>query len=591
MSRVRYLLYARKSEEDKSRQVQSIGDQIKELRELATHRNLHIVGEIREEHSAKAPGRPQFGAMMEAIRRGEADGILVWSINRLLRNPVDHGTISWMLQQGDLASMITMDKEYLPGDNVVLLSVESAVANQFIIDLRKGTLRGLASKVEKGWFPHKAPVGYLNNVFDKTIEPDPLRFPLLQRAWKMLLSEGKSVPQILAALNGEMGFRTPSGKGGQRGAGGQPLARNTLYRLYSNIFYAGYFTRSGVIHKGLHPPMVSLDEFTQAGRILKRELRAKPQKHRFAFTGLMHCARCGGAITAEKHTKTLKATGQQHTYTYYRCCDTRRQCGKKGMSEEALVQEIDAHLARLSIPQEFKEWGMHELEHWRGEEEQGRQAAYEAKQTQLAALNRQLDTLLELRLKEVIGDDDYTRKRDELSKQCQVLHADVERMEQGGDDTRAAIENVLLFCEQARAWFASGDPEVRRLVAGALGARYELDDKRVQIEPHPVLVPILNANFALAKDTQQVRSGATNDGFEPGKTGSGSGQKGELEKVSVCWGRTWSQLRTILVAPHPHFPDLRLAMASSALPLVPVLALPGNAVTDAARPDGASHGT
>jgi len=556
MSRVRYLLYARKSEEDKSRQVQSIGDQIKELRGLAVHRNLHIVGEIREEHSAKAPGRPQFGAMMEAIRRGEADGILVWSINRLLRNPVDHGTISWMLQQGDLASLVTMDKEYLPGDNVVLLSVESAVANQFIIDLRKGTLRGLASKVEKGWFPHKAPIGYLNNVFDKTIEADPLRFPLLQRAWKMLLSEGQSVPHILAILNGEMGFRTPSGKGGQRGAGAKPLARNTLYRLYSNVFYAGYFTRSGVIHKGLHQPMVSLDEFRRAGQILKRELRTKPQKHRFAFTGMMHCARCGGAITAEKHTKTLKTTGKQHSYTYYRCCDMGRRCGKKGIREEAVGEQIDALLARLSIPREFKEWGMHELERWRGDDQQVRLAAQESKQKELLALNRQLDTLLELRLKEVVGDEQYTRKRDELSARRLVLHSEVEAMEQGGDYTRAAIENVLLFCEQARAWFATGDPEVRRLVAGALGARYELEDKRIRIVPHSVLVPILNANFDLSTEAQQVCSGATNRDFEPGKTGSGRGQKGDLDKVSICWGRTWSELRTILAAPDSYFPDL-----------------------------------
>jgi len=115
---------------------------------------------------------------------------------------------------------------------------------------------------------------------------------------------------------------------------------------------------------------------------------------------------------------------------------------------------------------------------------------------------------------------------------------------------------VLLFCEQARAWFATGDTEVRRLVAGALGARYELEDKRMRIEPHPVLVPILNANFDLAIEAQQVCSGAINGDFEPGKTGSGRGRKGELEKVSVCWGRTWGQLRTILAAPDSYFPDL-----------------------------------
>lgn len=40
MSAVRYILYAGKSEEDKNRQVQSIGDQIKELHRLAERRGF-----------------------------------------------------------------------------------------------------------------------------------------------------------------------------------------------------------------------------------------------------------------------------------------------------------------------------------------------------------------------------------------------------------------------------------------------------------------------------------------------------------------------------------------------------------------------
>ena len=552
MPRVRYLLYARKSEEDKNRQVQSIGDQIKELRDLALRRNLNIVSEIREEHSAKAPGRPQFNQMLDAIRRHEADGILVWSINRLLRNPVDHGTISWMLQQGEIASIATMDKEYLPGDNVVLLSVESAVANQFIIDLRKGTLRGIASKVEKGWFPHKAPVGYQNNLLDKTIEPDPARFPLLKHAWRMLLSENKSVPQILDMLNDELGFRTPKGQGGQRGAGERPLARNTLYRMFANIFYAGYFVHNGKIHKGMHEPMVSLDELARAKRILNRPLKVRGQKHSFPFTGLIRCARCGGSVTAEKHTKTIRTSGQERTYTYYRCANLHGRCDKRGINESALVAQIDELLGHLTIPQEFKEWGLRELERWKVEDETVRQVSYEQKQSELVALNRQLDTLLELRLKEVIGDEDYLRKREEMTLARDALHQQVENLEQSGDETRQIIENVLMFCSQARAWFGTGDFDVQRLVAGALGIKYEFDGKAVRIDPHPLLVPILKADFTVPRPTFQVRSDEENDDFEPVKSGFQTWKEDGSQEASFIWGRTWDYLRTEIELQNPY---------------------------------------
>ena len=575
MTSPRYLLYARKSEEDKNRQVQSIGDQIKELRALASRRGLHIVTEIREEHSAKAPGRPQFNAMLDALRRGEADGILTWSINRLLRNPVDHGSISWMLQQGQIASLVTMDKEYLPGDNVVLLSVESAVANQFILDLRKGTLRGLASKIEKGWFPHKAPLGYLNNVVSKTIEPDPERYELLRRAWQMLLGEGRTVTQILHTLNEEWGFRTPPGRGGQRGAGQKPLSRNTLYRVFSNLFYAGYFLHNGQIHKGAHEPMVSLEEFARAKALWARSYGVGQQKHALAFAGLLRCGRCGGAVTAEKHTKTLKATGRSKTYSYYRCVAKNGRCDKRGVSEEALVAQIDALLAGIAIPSAFREWGLCELERWRGQEQRVRQRAHEQKQSELTALSRQLDTLLELRLKEVIGDEEYTRKRNELTLMRETSHAQVNGRESQGDPTRETLRHLLSFCSNARLWFAMGDGSTRRLIAQALGARYELQGREVRIEPHPLLLPILGNDWLKTREPKTQESGTSELGtpgpgildqglsgpetqtrfqvgqsepkreFEPPESGCGSCQKGVLERGCSGWGRTWNQVRTL----------------------------------------------
>src|SRR5258708_6440018 len=83
---------------------------------------------------AKAPGtRPLFAQMIKMITKGEADAILCWHINRLARNPVDSGQLSWLLQQGILKSIRTPDREYRPEDNVVIFSVESSVANQYVI--------------------------------------------------------------------------------------------------------------------------------------------------------------------------------------------------------------------------------------------------------------------------------------------------------------------------------------------------------------------------------------------------------------------------------------------------------------------------
>src|SRR3989344_4867186 len=82
---MRYFLYARKSTDDRDKQVHSIEDQLAVLRKLATKEGLQIVAEFEERQSAKVPGRPVFNDMLARLGRGEAQGILCWKIDRLAR--------------------------------------------------------------------------------------------------------------------------------------------------------------------------------------------------------------------------------------------------------------------------------------------------------------------------------------------------------------------------------------------------------------------------------------------------------------------------------------------------------------------------
>jgi len=109
-SHLKYFLYARKSSEDEDRQIQSIESQIAIMKKLAQEYNLKIIKTYTEAQSAKAPDiRDVFKEMIERIENGDADGILCWQINRLSRNPVDSGRISWLLQKNIIKSIQTYD--------------------------------------------------------------------------------------------------------------------------------------------------------------------------------------------------------------------------------------------------------------------------------------------------------------------------------------------------------------------------------------------------------------------------------------------------------------------------------------------------
>ena len=110
---IKYFEYCRKSSEDnKERQMQSIESQERELNLIIKEQNLYVERIFKEEKSAHTRGRPEFGKMMNALERGEANAILVWHGNRLARNAFDGGWIITAMDEGKIREVKTPHRTY-----------------------------------------------------------------------------------------------------------------------------------------------------------------------------------------------------------------------------------------------------------------------------------------------------------------------------------------------------------------------------------------------------------------------------------------------------------------------------------------------
>lgn len=521
---MRYILYARKSSESEDRQVQSIEDQRRILRSLAHERHWNIAEEIEESRSAKDPGvRPGFDRMLQQIERGQADAILCWSVNRLSRNPIDSGKLSWLLQRGVLQVIQTPEKPYLPSDNVLIFSVETGMANQYILDLKKAVRRGTDSKLAKGWSPHRAPEGYRNDLRDHTIEPDPERFALLLRAWRLLIAGTHTPARVIEMLNDQWGYRTrETAKGG-----GKKLSRSAGYRLFSSIFYAGYFKHGDQVYKGAHPAMVTLAEYeTVQERLTGQAGKAHRHTHDFAYAGLMRCGRCGGGITAE----TQSGRHGRGCWTYYHCGNASRTCDKRSVREDVLEERINTCLAQVTITAEFQEIVRDLLEKWIVKEFGSQEARYGQQLRALADGERMLSELLEMRLRRLITDEQYEAKQRELSKTVSSLRLEVGHSQERLDRTRAVVSNALDFRLCAQAQFLIGGVSKRREIARSLGVRYVLDAGEVFIEMHPLLVPWQGLAAEDMRPVEEIRP------IEPLESGFESAKRTDIcASVPVGW--------------------------------------------------------
>ena len=96
----------------------------------------------------------------------------------------------------------------------------------------------------------------------------------------------------------------------------------------------------GELYEGSHPPLISKKLFDKCQEIVKLKSRkVKNNKHLFNFLGLVKCGECGGAITAEKHTKYYKRTNRTVEYVYYRCSKKIGTCSQKYIDKEEVEKK------------------------------------------------------------------------------------------------------------------------------------------------------------------------------------------------------------------------------------------------------------
>lgn len=530
-------LYARRSSDESSdRQLQSIEDQINCLKPIASRLGIHIVEIIEESKSSKQPYiRPKFQNMLERIEAGEADGILCYHINRLSRNPIDSGTLSWMLQKGIIKVIQTVDREYLPQDNVLLFNVETSMANQYIRDLAVVSRRGMQGKADRGWLPSRAPLGYFNDVLEHTITVDEERFTLVRKMWDLMLTGNYTPQQIRQIANKEWGFRTPKTKRD----GGVELANSVMYKMFTNIFYTGAFTWAGKVYTGNHKPMITLEEYDRVQVILGKKGKPRSQTHEFAYTGLMRCGVCGSMYTASEKTKIVKSTGKLKTYVYYHC--TRRKkdvvCDqRKPMTLKELEDQIDIKLERFTILPKFQEWALEILNRDNDKEIEERTKIYENQHKALTTTQKELDMLTKMRYRELIDDETFIKERDELKAKIAKLTSNLRETESRAEKWLELTERTFNFARYARKEFISGSLEKKREIYSALGQNFLVKDKEIHITPNEWFVPIEKAYPALEAEFNRL---------ELDKNLSTSMRNEKIASLILSWGDVVEDVRTV----------------------------------------------
>ncbi len=465
----RHILYARKSTDVEDKQVLSIEAQLTELRAYAKQENLEIIDELIEKQSAKIPGRPILGQLLKRIEAGEATGILAWHPDRLARNSIDGGQIIYLLDCGQLNTLKFPTFWFEnTSQGKFMLSIAFGQSKYYVDSLSENTKRGLRQKVRRGEYPGVAPIGYMNDVRNKTIIVNEQCAPLIHQACQLYAS-GQSRLEDISLFLAEHGIKT---------SGGKPLSRDRVKRILTNPFYYGHFKYGSEVYEGKHTPIITKRLFDEVEAVLsqrgrpRKQLRIQPK----AYCGLLACSECHMGITAEV----------QKGHVYYRC--TRKHkiitCHQVFIREEELDKQISELLRGYALSDDWAQ----DLQTMLNNDEKNEQSSsgvfVASNKAKIQSLQSKLQRLLDGYLDQDIDRETYLSKKAELLGQKKSLEEKTAKRTRDGLAWVEPMRKWIIQANSIRKTTRSTDLQAKKTLAKEIfGSNLILQNKKTQLQP------------------------------------------------------------------------------------------------------------
>ena len=324
---IEYVLYARKSTVDEGRQERSIPDQIDDcMKPCIKPEKLRVSKIIEEKYSAKEPDtRPKFRDMMNDIKSGKYEGLIVWHPDRLARNMKEAGEIIDLLDKGILKSLkfATSTFENSPTGKM-LLGISFVLSKQYSEHLSESVSRGNRTITHKGEFIGQMKHGYLITK-KRELKPDDQNFTIIKRAFEKRI-EGESQIDIMKWLN-KSGYMV---RRWQNDPEPYVWDKDAVSNLLKDPVYAGVlrYGKNYVILGDIYDftPAVEVTDFLKINKtssfaspklVSSMVVKSKSKRANY-LNGIVWCGHCHKPFSSGITTKKLKDGFKEERY-YYRC--------------------------------------------------------------------------------------------------------------------------------------------------------------------------------------------------------------------------------------------------------------------------------
>lgn len=448
---VAYFRVSTKQQEDEG---YSLENQEAKTLKYAQDNNLKIVKHWSGSESAwkksdgKAKERKIFNEMVEYVNKHkEINHIIFYSQDRMTRNIHDYTTIENLREIRGLTVHFsqTGDKQVgkLTSDKKMFGRIRENFDEFFSDFISEKTAPAMKEKAKTGVYPGTAPIGYLNNKGEKTIEVDEKRAHYIQELFQKVASGNYSMRVITKEL-ATRGLRSKKTGG--------IVSKSTLYNTINNPFYYGYFNWKGELYKGTHQPLVSKELWEKANEILRSD---KPYitGQKFAFNGILKCGVCGCTISGGKYKK--------NKYTYYHCSQSKEKHKSPFISEQEMSEKLKKIVFDVIIPDSIADWLEKGIMLYVERKEKSDKNIRENLLLELNQTKKILERTYQRELEEENLSDTkkefYRKKEFELEEKLKKINKDLQKIGKDSKQVKQELDYSIQIMKNLSKWYEKGD--------------------------------------------------------------------------------------------------------------------------------------
>ena len=353
---LRYVIYARKSTDDSDKQTRSLGDQMSECMDYVEKNNLLLgrPNHIQEAISAKmSDKRPGFLTMLDAIRKGQYDGIIAWHPDRLARNMKEAGEIIDLLDRGIIKDLrfVSFNFENTPSGKMHL-GITFVLSKQYSDQLSVNVSRGIRLSIQDGDYINRAKHGYFKDSAQR-LRPDGRNHDLIKNAFQLRL-KGKTFKQIAEYLVAEK-YERAYKDGTHKPYKWLPQMVQHVLRdpVYAGVVAYGEGNIANLSDLYDFVTAVSVEDFMEVNNLkggskelakLARNYRKGDNVKADLLRGMVYCNECEEPRSAGITRK--KEKGGVTNYFYYRCDTPGCKLHNTSTRAKVIVNFVNGFLAQ-----------------------------------------------------------------------------------------------------------------------------------------------------------------------------------------------------------------------------------------------------